>query len=259
MMKDVVVTNISSTINADVVKAVFDQYEKLVTAYRKGDAEGALNASGKFAEHALRGIEGYRTKSSPLAEIKNFRQTLEGIQRDRDLPEPVKVSIADALSMIFNIRSKRGAAHVKEIDPKHIDAALAVQSASWVLAELIRLFHTEDERGVAQAMAFLMRGNLPLIESFDDEHVVTTPLTCDLELLLQLARAQPEGLDRRTLGLLIKQSPSAITRNIQRLEQQRYIHQTRAGIFHITGPGEKYLSEQLAMLEGVVVPAGKKA
>jgi hypothetical protein len=259
MMRDLVLASLSNAIDANVAKAILGQYEKLVAEYRKGDAEAALNAAGKFAEHVLRGLEGFRTKAAAPAEIKVFKQAIDIIQKDAGLPEPLKVLVPGALVMIFDIRSKRGAAHVKEIDPRHVDSALAVQSASWVLAELIRLFHSADEKGVAQAMTVLMRGNLPLIESFDDEHVVTTPLSCDLEILLQLARAQPEGLDRRSLGLLVKHSPSAITRSLQRLDQQRHAHQTRAGMFHITGPGEKHLGEHLAKVEGVVVPTTKKS
>ena len=45
-----------------------------------------------------------------------------------------------ALAMIYDIRSKRGAVHVKEIDPRHIDVDLAVKAASWIMAELVRVY-----------------------------------------------------------------------------------------------------------------------
>jgi hypothetical protein len=50
--------------------------------------------------------------------------------------------------MIYDVRSKRGAVHVKEIDPRYIDVELSAMAASWILAEFIRLYHSDDEASV---------------------------------------------------------------------------------------------------------------
>ena len=79
--------------------------------------------------------------------------------------------------MVYEVRSKRGAVHVKEIDPRTIDAALCVQPASRVMAELLRLYHVDGEADVTEAMAALMRSHIPLVEAFGDETVVTARTT----------------------------------------------------------------------------------
>ena len=76
-----------------------------------------------------------------------------------------------AQAMVYEVRSKRSAVHVKEIDPRTIDAALCVQAASRVMAELLRLYHVDGEADVTEAMAALMRGHIPLVEAFGDETV----------------------------------------------------------------------------------------
>ena len=48
-----------------------------------------------------------------------------------------------AQAMVYEVRSKRSAVHVKEIGPRTIDAALCVQAASRVMAELLRLYHVD--------------------------------------------------------------------------------------------------------------------
>jgi hypothetical protein len=135
---------------------------------------------------------------------------------------------------------------VKEIDPRQIDASLAVQAASWVLAEFIRLYHDSDEVAVADAMATLMRPHIPFVEQFGGESVVTRVVPCDVELLLLLAREGRDGLDRRAIGQASKYPPSSVTQSLQRMDKARHVHRTREGIFHITGPGEKYLLNYLA-------------
>lgn len=258
-MRSLVLSSLQRAIDPSVVSDLLETHDKLMAEFRKGDAEAALNASGKFVEHVLRGLEGLRTGAAPK-EIKSVAAAIKSIEADASLPESLRILVPRiAGAMLFDVRSKRGAAHVKEISPRKIDASFAVHAASWILAELLRLYHTADESAVAEAMATLVRGNLPLIEKFGDEIVVTTPLPSDTEILLMIAEAEPNGIDRTGLGLCVKHSPSAITRALQRLDGQRYIHKTKAGAFHITGPGEAELVTRLAALGAATVISPRSA
>ena len=95
-------------------------------------------------------------------------------------------------------------------------------------------------------MAKLVRTHVPFIEQFGLESVVTRAVPCDVELLLLLAQAGQEGLDRSAVGQASKYPPSTVTRTLQRMDKARHVHRMRDGKFHITGPGEKYLLDYLA-------------
>jgi hypothetical protein len=223
-------------------------HDKLFGEFRKGDAEAALNAAGKFVEHVLRAIEHVRTVAAPN-EIKSVAGTIKAIEADGSLPESLRVLVPRiASAMLFDVRSKRGAAHVKEISPRHIDASLAAQAAGWILAEFVRLYHAADEKAVREAMAALVQYDVPLIEKLEDEIVITTPLHPETEVLLMVSASEPDGIDRKGLGSRVKHSAVAVTRAVQKLEARRHIHKTKAGAFHITGPGERNLVEQLAKI-----------
>jgi hypothetical protein len=248
-MRDLISKSLSTRIDPKVVEALLHSYEILVTRYQKRDLDSSLGAAGKFVEHTLRAVECIRTGVAP-AEIKAPQQTIKEIEKDQGLPEGLRVLIPRiAHSMIYDIRSKRGAIHVKELDPRQIDAALAVQAASWVMAEFIRLFHQGDEAAVANAMVTLMRPHVPFIEQFGDEHAVARKVPCDIELLLLLAFAAPDGLDRTALGKVSKFPPPTVTRTLQRLDTERLVHRTREGVFHITGSGEEHLLSRLGSEE----------
>jgi hypothetical protein len=245
-VRGLILASLERSFGASLASDLVSVHEKLVTEYRRGNAEGALVAAGKFVEHTLRAIEFLRTGTAP-SEIKSISSTVKAIEAETKLPESLRIlvpRIASALS--FDLRSKRGAAHVKEIDPRNIDAALAAQASAWIVAEFIRLFHVDDEDAVAEAMVELMAGNLPLIEKFGDEVVVTTPLRPDVEVLLMIAESEPTGIDRKGLGICVKQSPVAVTRALQKLDKERYVHRTKDGAFRITGPGERFLLGELA-------------
>src|ERR1700737_4654724 len=123
-MRDLILKNLSLAIDPKVVGGLLTSYENLTARVRKGDLDAALAEGGKFVEHALRAVEFIRTGVAP-PEIKAPHQTVKDIEKDTTLPEGLRVLIPRiAHSMIYDFRSKRGAIHVKEIDPRAIDAAL---------------------------------------------------------------------------------------------------------------------------------------
>ena len=258
-MRETIAKNLSTAIDAAVVSSLLTSYGALIAEYRKGDLDACLINAGKFVEHTLRAIEHIRTGVAP-AEIKNPASVVQHIEKDRNLPESLRLLVPRvAYAMVYEIRSKRGAVHVKEIDPRQIDAALCVQAVSWILAELLRLYHTDDERAIAEAMASLTRAQIPMIEVFGQEVVVTNKVSCLVEMLLLIARSAPDGIDRRALGVSSKFSPPAVTRALQRLEEERLVHQAKDGRFHITGPGEQLLTTQLAQQGVLTVPISRTA
>ena len=135
-MRDQIVADLSASIDKKVVNDLVGTFEKVVGRYRRGDVEGCLVAAGRFVEHTFRALEFIRTGAAP-SEIKSPAATSKKLEPDTSLPEPIRILIPRiALGMIYDLRSKRGAAHVKKIDPRDIDAALAVNAASWVIAAL---------------------------------------------------------------------------------------------------------------------------
>lgn len=228
------------------VVSLLDSYEELIAKHRGGDLEGALVKAGRFVEHALRLIEAKRTGSVP-PEIKSVAATIGTIEKGTTLPEPLRLLIPRALyGMIYNLRSKRDAVHVKEIDPRGIDVAMAVSAASWVIAELLRMYHVSDEDTVRQRMLALVRTSIPFIEAVDGEVIVNRNVKAPIELLLLLAHAGPNGMTRKALGISAKCSPPAVTKALQVLKDERFVHQSAAGSYFLMSTGEAHLAKELA-------------
>lgn len=247
-MRDSIEKNLGGHIDPSVVRALLSSYEKVVVEYRAGGIEECLTQAGKFVEHTLRAVEFLRTGTAPR-EIRNAAETVRLIEKDKSLPESLRLLIPKvAHSMIYEIRSKRGAVHVKEIDPRRIDAALSVQAASWVIAEFVRLYHVDNESAVEDVIASLMRVELPLVERLGGETVVTASVSCPTELLLLVAQAQPETLSRTALGASSRFGSSTVSKSLQRLKDDRLVHQTADGKYHLTGPGERRLTADLQRL-----------
>jgi hypothetical protein len=244
-MKDDLLRNLHSRIDASIVNDLVTAYEGVVAKHRAGDAESALTRAGKFVEHTFRALEYIRTGVAPV-EIKSPAATARTIENDTGLPESIRLMIPRiALAMIYDVRSKRGAVHVKEIDPREIDVDLAVTAASWVMAELLRLYHVADEASIKSEMRTLTRANIPFVEDLGGEKVVTQIVPPRIEMLLLLARTAPDGLTRTQLGRFAKCRPPQVTRALQELEADRLVHKTKDGVFHSTSPGAMVLADWL--------------
>jgi hypothetical protein len=244
-MRDQIIKDLSSHLDGATVVSLFETYEELIAKHRGGDLEGALTKAGRFVEHALRLIEGKRTGSVPF-EIKSVAATTKALENDTILPEPLRLLIPRLLyGTLYNVRSKRDAVHVKEIDPSSIDVAMAISAASWVIAELLRMYHVSDEEIVRQRMLALTRTSIPFIEALDGETFVNRKVKPAIELLLLLAHASPNGMTRKILGISAKCSQPAVTKSLQTLEAERFVHKSASGSYFITSTGEVHLAEQL--------------
>ena len=243
--RDKISADLSAHIDETVVEDLLAAYDDLVSRHRSGDLEAALTKAGRFVEHVLRAIEYIRTGTAPL-EIKSVKNTTNALENVSTLPESLRLLIPRALyGMIYNIRSKRDAVHVKEIDPRHIDVAMSVSAASWVIAELLRLYHVSDEASVEQSMLALSRTSIPFIESVDGETIVGRKVDARTEMLLLLAHASPDGLSRTELGKSAKCSQASVTTALQSLESDRYVHLAASKRYFLTSAGEAALAESL--------------
>jgi len=241
-------TDLAAAIDPDVVEDLLAAYQELIAKHRAGDLQTALTKAGRFVEHALRLIEFVSTGAAPT-EIKSVATTIRTIENDTNLSESLRLLIPRALyGMVYNVRSKRNAVHVKEIDPTDIDVAMSVAASSWVLAELLRMYHSSDEAKVKQAMAALSRTSIPFIQTIDGEVIVSQDVDPRTEVLLLLANAGSEGITRTDLGRSAKCSASSVTRCLQKLggKGKRHVHLSSSKLYFITNSGELELANILS-------------
>lgn len=241
--QDKIRTALAASLPDVVVSDLLSAFVASVTKFNAGDYEGSLNKAGFFGEHALRAFLFHATGSIP-DEIERFNESVKFLAKSGVKPESVSVLMPRILSAVaYDLRSKRGAVHVKGVNPQKRDAALAITSLSWVLAEMVAVFSDMSGQELDSVIASLMRRRLPLVESIGGRPVVTAKVPVFVECLL-IIDVHPEGIDRREIGRLVKASPSSITHALSKLNKERLAH-SNGGLWFITGPGEEILNRYL--------------
>ena len=225
-----------------LVDELLAAYSKAVQKYQAGDYQNCLISSGFFCEHALRALI-YDMSGSVPNEIKNFKEAATQLSKTANMPEACRLLIPSILhASAYEMRSKRGAVHVKGVDPQKRDAAQAISAMSWSLAELLAQYGNIAGYELDSIIDSILRRPTPFVEHVGGERVVTQPMQAHAETLL-IIDSHPEGVSRRQLGKLVKRSPSSITHALTKLEAERLAHKNATGLWFITGSGEQFLDK----------------
>ncbi len=245
-MKNQLIKILSNFIDPQLVKNLIESYEKVRKNHIKDNPEGVLNLAGKFVENLFIVLE-FINSGIKLEEVKNMRKIKVSLENNTTLPEPIRILIPRiASSLIWDTRSKMGAAHVKAINPDFMDSELVISACDWIMAELLRNYHARNSDEVKKIINALIKKDTPLLQKFGEELLVTKKLGCGLEVLLVIYDSEPEGLSREQIGKAIRgYSPAAITLCINKLEEKRNIIKLKSKKIRITNLGEKYLFEKI--------------
>lgn len=245
-MKDILKEQLAKKIDSEIAGNLVDSYEKVRKEYFKNNPENLLNVAGKFAEHLFITLE-FLNSGKKLTEVKNMTSIRQELEKNQTLPEPIRVIIPRiASSLVYDTRSKMGAAHVKAINPDFIDAELVMTSCNWIMSELLRNYYTRDAAEVNKIIKNIIKRETPLIQRFDKELLITKKLGCENEILLILYDSEPIGLSRGELGKLVRgYSPGRITQCIDKFIGDRTAIKLKNKTFRITDPGERLLFDNL--------------
>ncbi len=205
-IKTILITAFSDKHTSAVLKHFSDGVKK----YQDGDWEGSLTKVGKFVESVLKSLWVHCGHTLPPGRDFKAGQIIRNLSNlsSSQYSDTVRLLIPRGCAFIYDIASNRGARHdPDEIDPNKIDAAVAVSTMSWILAEMVRFADSPSSNpGATAAMVeALTEKKYPFLENIDGRRYVNiSGLSAkDIGLLL-LNAAYPDRVNRQDLTDLIR-------------------------------------------------------
>jgi hypothetical protein len=127
--------------DTNIATAILDAYKEIERNYvlRKWkpselDAGHFVEAVRRALDHELTGT--YRAFNRTLPPFDdNVLRSYEQQTGDQSY----RLLIPRTLKAVYNIRNRRGVAHISDVSPNEMDATLILYTVKWVLAELLRL------------------------------------------------------------------------------------------------------------------------
>lgn len=175
---------------------LIEEYNSIVRNFMERKWAPSELGGGKFCEIVFTILEGHAQGTYATAPKKppNFVAACRSLEGYTNVPRSFQILIPRILPALYEIRNNRGVGHVGgDVDPNHMDATAVLSMTSWVMAELVRVFHslpTEEAREVVDA---LVERRIPLVwQSGSMKRVLDPKLPLKDQILLLLSSAPAE-------------------------------------------------------------------
>ena len=126
----------------------------------------------------------------------------------------LRILIPRVLLPLYEIRNNRGVGHVGgDVNPNFLDATAVYGMASWVLAELIRVFHNVPTKEAQQTVDALVERKHPLIWEVEGIKRVLDPGMKKGDQSLLLLYSESAWVDEKSLFSWVEYSTLTMFRN----------------------------------------------
>lgn len=231
-------------------------YQEIASNYSEHRWEPAELNGGKLCEVVFTIVSGaisgsYAVKPSKPPNMVDACRALEKLPAvstrvgDRSL----RVLIPRMLTALYEIRNNRNVGHVGgDVDPNYLDASAVFEMSSWVVAELVRLFHQVPIKEAQESVDALIERKTPLIwEVGSIRRVLDTSMSAGDQTLL-LLHQRPGWVAANDLAAWVEYASTSMfrTRVLRKLHKSRLIeYEEASGLARISPKGTKEVELRL--------------
>jgi hypothetical protein len=157
---------------------LIDEYNSIIRNYMDSKWTPSELSGGRFCEIIYTILHGFGTGSYAPSPMKpsNFVAACRALESLITNPRSFQILIPRMLPPLYEIRNNRGVGHVGgDVDPNHIDATAVISMTSWIMAELVRVFHNLSIRDAQKLTDSLVDRRIPLVWQSDNIRRVLRP------------------------------------------------------------------------------------
>lgn len=236
---------LESGFNADIASAILDAYGEIERNYVLRKWKPSELDAGHFVESVRRALDleltgTYRTFNHSLPRfddnvIRNYEQQTGD--------QSYRILIPRVLKAIYNIRNRRGVAHISDVNPNEMDATLILYNVIWVLAELLRLKSglTLDE---TQAMIdkIIERQCSVIWKEGNITWILDTRMSAREQVLVLLYDDSPK-MDTDLQEIIEYSNSTNFKKILKRLHQQKFVFYHEDGNCRLSPSGIRIAEE----------------
>ncbi|MBM3947162.1 MAG: hypothetical protein FJ315_07190 [SAR202 cluster bacterium] len=207
--------------------ALLDEFRRMVQNYLERRWSPAELSGGRFSEVVWTILDGHAKGSYPASPSKprDLVAACRALESNSHVPRSFQILIPRLLTALYEIRNNRGVGHVGgDVNPNHMDSNAVLGMSSWVMAELVRVFHGLTVPEAQQIVDSIVEPRMPLVWSGPATKRVLDPtLPLQAQVLLLLATEPGDVAVSDLLVWCDCPDKGYFSRLLRRLHKQRLI------------------------------------
>jgi hypothetical protein len=244
-----------SGIPSGLRQELFDAFKEIVRNFRENRWEPSELNGGKLCEAVHTILRGHVDGKIPDRAKKpsNMVDACRALEKadDKKFPRSIRIQIPRVLVGLYEIRNNRGVGHVGgDVNPNHMDARVVLESAKWVMAELVRVFHKLSPPEATNVVDALVERTVPVVWEVGTGKRVLQPSLSkrDQTLLLLYSTAGPARVG--DLCSWVEYANKTIYRSdvLEPAHRDRIIEYDRkSDLVHLSPKGVQYVEDNLPL------------
>ncbi len=229
---------------------LLEEFKGIINNFMEHRWTASELSGGRFCEIVYSILDGYAKGTYPSAPSKpaNFVEACRRLENNASVPRSFQILIPRLLPALYEIRSNRNVGHVGgDVNPDFMDCSAVVSISSWVLAEMVRVFHGISNEEAQQLADNLAERRLPLVwKSGDIRRVLNSDLQLKDQILLLLVSASAKVPVDRLFSWTGYKDRAYFNKLIRQLHNKRFVElHDKIGEVEILPPGSEYVSKLL--------------
>lgn len=221
------IDNILSDIPQGLRRPMIDEYNNILQHYLERRWTASELSGGKFCEIVYTILDGHAKNTYALAPNKpsNFVDACRKLESNAHTPRSFQILIPRMLPSLYEIRNNRNVGHVGgDVDPNFMDAQAVVSMCSWIIGEMVRVFHNIPIDQAQAIIDSLTSRKVPLIWSVGNIKRVLTPSTSLKNQMLLLIGADAIKTKVDDLFIWIENKDKAyFLKTLRQLHKLRFV------------------------------------
>ncbi len=229
---------------------LFEEFNGIINNFMEHRWASSELSGGRFCEIVYTILDGYAKGKFPSTSNKpsNFVDACRSLENNTGVPRSFQILIPRLLPALYEIRNNRNVGHVGgDVNPDLMDSSVVVSIASWILAELVRVFHCISTEEAQQFVDNLAERRISLVwKSGEIRRVLDYKLPMKEQILLLLVSVSGRVQVDQLFSWIGYKQRGYFNRLVRQLHNTRFVelHDNTCEI-EILPPGSEYIIELL--------------